>query len=159
MGPEAQREYLARMRERYLMATRQEKGQLLAEAVAVTGRHRKGLIRRWRASPRPRRRRRAGRPTRYGPAVVRALVAIWTAAGYPWSRRLQALLPTWLPWARRRLGLTSTTEGGLLRISARQIDRVLAPHKRRIRRRQYGGTRPGTLLKHHIPLRTDRWRT
>jgi hypothetical protein len=158
VGPEAQREYLARMRERYLMAKRPEKGRLLDEAVAVTGRHRKGLIRAWRAGPRPMQRRRAGRPTRYGPAVVRALVAIWTAAGYPWSVRVKALLPTWLPWARRRLGLTQTTEAGLGRISARQIDRVLAPHKRRIRRRQYGRTKPGTLLKHHIPLRTDRWR-
>jgi len=158
VGPEAQREYLARMRERYLIAKRQEKSRLLDEAVAVTGRHRKGLIRAWRAGPRPVRRRRAGRPTRYGPAVVRALVAIWTAAGYPWSQRLKALLPTWLPWARRRLGLTPATEAGLGRISARQIDRVLAPQKRTIRRRQYGRTKPGTLLKHHIALRTDRWR-
>jgi len=156
VGPEAQREYLARMRERYVIAKRREKSRLLDEAVAVTGRHRKGLIRAWRAGPRPVRRR-AGRPPRYGPAVVRALVAIWTAAGYPWSQRLKALLPTWLPWARRRLGLTPATEAGLGWISARQIDRVLAPHKRRIRRRQYGRTKPGTLLKHHIPLRTDRW--
>ena len=158
MGPEAQREYLARMRERYLIAPRPEKSRLLDEAVVVTGRHRKGLIRAWRVGPRPPRRRRAGRPTRYGPAVGRALVAIWTAAGYPWSQRLRALLPTWLPWARRRLALTPATEAGLVRISARQIDRVLAPHKRTIRRRQYGRTKPGTLLKHHIPLRTDRWR-
>lgn len=157
MGPETQREYLARMRERDVGASRPEKSRLLNEAVAVTGRHRKGLIRAWRTGPRPPRRRRAGRPTRYGPPVVRALVAIWTAAGYPWSLRLKALLPTWLPWARRRLRLTPATEAQLRRISARQIDRVLAPHKRTIRRRQYGRTKPGTLLKHHIPLRTDRW--
>jgi len=157
VGPKAQREYLARMRERYVIASRKEKSRLLDEAVTVTGRHRKGLIRAWRAGPRPPRRRRAGRPTRYGPAVVRALVAIWTATGYPWSMRLKALLPTWLPWARGRLGLTPATEAGVARISARQIDRVLAPHKRIIRRRQYGRTKPGTLLKHHIPLRTDRW--
>ncbi len=157
MGPEAQREYLARMRERYGVARRPEKTRLLDEAVAVTGRHRKGLIRAWRAGPRPPRRRRAGRPTRYGATVGRALVAIWTAAGYPWSRRLKALLPLWLPWARGRLRLTPATEARLRRISARQMDRVLAPHKRTIRRRQYGRTKPGTLLKHHIPLRTDRW--
>ena len=76
--------------------------------------------------------------TRYGPAVIRALVAIWTATGYPWSMRLQALLPTWLPWARRRLAVSPATEAGLRRISARQMDRVLAPHKRTI-----GGGRMG----------------
>ena len=157
MGPQAQRECLARMRERHVVADRQHKGRLLDEAVAMTGRHRKSLIRAWRVGPRPPTRRRAGRPTRYGPAVVRALVAIWTAPGYPWSVRLKALLPTWLPWARRPLALAPATTAGLGAIRARQIDRVLAPHKRTLRRRQDGRTKPGTLLKHHIPLRTDRW--
>jgi hypothetical protein len=156
VGPEAEREYLARMRERYIVATRQEKGRLLDEASTVTGRHRKALIRCWRRD-RPARRRRGGRPTRYGPAVVRALVVIWTAAGYPWSVRLKALLPVWLPWARRRVALTPALDTRLRTISPRQMDRLLAPHKRTIRRRQYGRTKPGTLLKHHIPLKTDRW--
>ena len=158
MGPQATREYLARMRERYVTADRRAKGRLLDEAVALTGRHRKSLIRAWRVGPRAARpRRRACRPTRYGPAVVRALVAIWTAAGYPWSLRLKALLPTWVPWARRRLRLAPVTEAALLVISARQMDRLLRPHRQTMQRRQYGRTKPGTLLKQHIPLRTDRW--
>ena len=37
------------------------------------------------------------------------------------------------------------------------MDRVLAPDKRTIRRRLYGRTKPGTLLKHHIPVKTDHW--
>ena len=37
------------------------------------------------------------------------------------------------------------------------MDRRLRPHRRRLQRRQYGRTKPGTLLKQHIPLRTDRW--
>ena len=156
MGPQARREYVARMRERYESADRTEKGRLLDEAVTVTGRHRKALIRAWHRPLRPRRSG-GGRPTAYGPAVVRALVAIWTAAGYPWARRLKALLPQWLPWARRRFRLATATERGVMAISARQIDRVLAPHKRTIRRRQYGRTTPGTRLKHHIPVKTDHW--
>jgi hypothetical protein len=32
----------------------------------------------------------------YRPAVIEALRTIWEAAGYPWSRRLKALLPLWL---------------------------------------------------------------
>ena len=79
------------------------------------------------------------------------------SAGYPWSVRLKALLPLWLPWARRRLRLRPRTEQQLLSISARQIDRRLAPYRRELLKRVYGRTKPGTLLKHHIPLRTDRW--
>jgi hypothetical protein len=89
--------------------------------------------------------------------VVRALKAIWEAAGYPWSARLKALLPMWLPWARKRLSLTPATEAGVRAISARQMDRLLAPEKRQHRRRLYGRTKPGTLLKHHIPVKTDHW--
>jgi hypothetical protein len=37
------------------------------------------------------------------------------------------------------------------------MDRRLQPDTRRLTRRLYGRTKPGTLLKHHIPLRTDRW--
>jgi hypothetical protein len=85
------------------------------------------------------------------------LVAIWTAAGYPWSVRLKALLPQWLPAARRRLGLSAETERLLRAMSPRQMDRRLQPHKRHLRRRLYGRTKPGTLLKHQIPLKTDRW--
>jgi len=158
VGPQARQEYLAQMRERYLGASRRAKGALLTEAVTVTGYHRKALIRAWRrAEGAPPRGPRPGRPTRYGPAVVRALRAVWTAAGYPWSRRLKALLPLWLPWARRRLALSTATEGLLRAISARQMDRVLAADKRTIRRRLYGRTAPGTLLKHHIPIKTDHW--
>jgi len=160
VGPRAKREYLAQMRDRYVRAqTRQARGVLLTEAMAVTGYHRKTLIRAWR---RPVRRPARGQPKRgrrchYTAATVRALKAIWTAAGYPWSVRLKALLPTWLPWARKRLALSDETEAQLRAISARQMDRVLSADKRRLRRRQYGGTRPGTLLKHHIPIKTDHW--
>jgi hypothetical protein len=148
------------MRDRYVRApTRQARGILLTEAMAVTGYHRKALVRAW---GRPERRRARGQPRRvrrchYTAAAVRALKAIWTAAGFPWSVRLKALLPTWLPWARKRLALSDETEAQLRAISARQMDRVLAADKRRLRRRQYGGTRPGTLLKHHIPIKTDHW--
>jgi hypothetical protein len=145
------------MRERYVIADRATKRRLLDEAVTMTGYHRKSLIRAWRLRPRRGRAGRRGRPTRYGPAVARALAAIWQAAGYPWSLRLKALLPLWVPWARRRLSLAPASEAGLRQISARQIDRLLRAQRHRLQRRQYGRTKPGTLLKHHIALKTDRW--
>jgi hypothetical protein len=157
VGPQARQEYLVRMQERYRGASREAKGRLLTEAVAVTGYHRKALIRRWGQVTPPRRRARGGRPTRYGPAVVRTLRAVWEAAGYPWSVRLKALLPLWLPWARRRLAVLPATEDKVRALSPRQMDRLLAGDKRTIRRRLYGRTKPGTLLKHHIPIKTDHW--
>ena len=156
VGTQARREYLEGMRERYVTATRAVKGQLLDEICEVTADHRKAVIRRL-GRPRPRRRRRPGRPVRYGPAVVGALRQIWEAAGYPWSVRLRALLPLWLPWARRRWRISDEVAARLVEMSPRQMDRCLQPFKRDLLKRQYGRTKPGTLLKHQIPLKTDRW--
>src|SRR6266542_5568430 len=77
--------------------------------------------------------------------------------GYPWSERLKAMMPLWLPWIRRRFRVSPEVERQLLSISARQMDRRLGGSKRRLKRRFYGRTKPGTLLKHHIPIRTDNW--
>jgi len=101
VGPRAIGEYLRRMRERYDGARMEARGQLLDEMEAVTGYHRKALIRRMHAGERPRSRRvrRQGRPRQSGATVVGALRVIWTAAGYPWSVRLKALLSDWLPAA------------------------------------------------------------
>jgi len=89
--------------------------------------------------------------------VISVLSAIWEAAGYPWSVRLKALLPVWMPWARKRFHLTPQLEQQLLRLSPRTIDYRLRPKKRQLQKRIYGRTKPGTLLKHHIPIKTDCW--
>lgn len=156
-GP-ARREYLAAIHGRYRGASRRQKGQILDEFCRVTGYHRKYALRCLNAAPpgaAPPRRRRGVRT--YGPATVQALRAIWEAAGSPWSLRLTALLPRWVPWARRRWDLSPTVCAQLLRISARQVDRLLAGHKHRLKRHRYGGTKSGTLLKHHIAIKTTHW--
>ncbi len=158
VGPQARAEYLARMRERYRGTPKAKRGALLDEVVAVTGYHRKAAIR-WlnRRTPPQRRGPRRGRPVRYGPGVVRALRTLWAAAGYPWSVRLRALIPLWLPWLQQRQRVSAREAALLQQMSARQMDRVLAPFKRTLKKRQYGGTKPGTLLKQHIAVKTDRW--
>jgi hypothetical protein len=156
VGPQAKREYLARMRERYETADKAAKSRLLDEVCEVTGYHRKAVIRLLRRAA-MRRVRRRGRPVRYGPTVIGPLRQIWEAAGYPWSVRLRALLPAWLPWAARRWKIPRAVADTLRTMSPRQMDRALQPFKKELRKRQYGRTKPGTLLKHQIPLKTDRW--
>jgi hypothetical protein len=131
---------------------------MLDEFCRVTRYHRKYAVRVLNGPPpekRPRKRR-ARHPT-YGTKVVSVLAAFWEAAGYPWSVRLKALIPDWLPWARKHFSIGPKVESGLLRISARQIDRRLREHKKKAGRRLYGRTKPGSLLKHHVPIKTDGW--
>lgn len=158
MSRQGKWEYLQAIHARYRQAPRVEKGRILDEFCQVTGYHRKSALRLLNSPPpgrrRPPRRRRA--PS-YGTRVIQVLAAIWQAAGYPWSVRLQALLPLWLPRAKTRFRLTPSLEQQLLRLSPRQMDRRLAPYRQQVKKGRYGRTKPGTLLKHHIPLRTDRW--
>lgn len=100
---------------------------------------------------------RKGRRSAYSAKVISALAAIWKAAGYPCSVRLKALMPLWLPWAIKRIALTATVQKQLLTISPATIDRRLKGKRGQLKTRLYGRTKPGTLLKHHIPIKTDNW--
>ena len=158
MGNKGRWEYLRAIYERYQRADRKSKKVILSEFCANTGYHRKYAIRLLNgARPGKKRRPRRPRSASYQPETVAVLRSVWEAAGYPWSVRLKALLPAWMPWIRKRFGLRPEVEKQLLKISARQIDRRLQAAKSEIRRRIYGRTKPGYLLKHHIPVKTDRW--
>jgi hypothetical protein len=89
--------------------------------------------------------------------VISLLAAIWQAAGYPWSVRLKALLPLWLPWTAKRFHLNPALQHQLLSISPATMDRRLKTQKLRLKKNLYGRTKPGSLLKHHIPIKTDHW--
>ena len=158
MEAKACREYANEIRKRYQKAARTERGRFLDEFTAVTGYHRKYAVVLLGHKPTPRSRP-PGRPTRFSGEAIDALVKIWRAADYPWSARLAAMLPTWMPYARMHLNLSDEVERLLLTMSARSMDRLLRGHRTELKRRIYGRTKPGTLLKHQIPVRTERWDT
>jgi len=160
MSRRSRRDYLQSIYSRYRQASPRDKGRILDEFCKVCGYNRKYAIRLLNGPPpskKPRPRRPVPRAPRYSPGLVRVLRAVWEAANYPWSERLKALLPLWLPWIRRRYSLSRAQEKQLLSISARQIDRRLQDYKTHLKRRLYGRTKPGTLLKHQVPIKTDHW--
>ena len=151
---------MKKYRLQYKKADKAGRSRLLDDFCAEAGYHRKyaiSLLRKPVDTPAPGSTPRR-RGSTYSAASIRILAQIWKAAGYPWSARLKALLPQWLPWARRHIrGLTPEVECALLKISPRQMDRRLQDKKRRLKGRIYGRTKPGSLLKHHISIKTDNW--
>lgn len=142
----------------YQQAPKTAKEKLLDEVCCVCGYHRKHAIRKFNhvlREPQPRVRPKRG--LTYSAQTLAILSAVWEAAGYPWSLRLKALLPLWMPWLKKHFRVTPEIEQQLCAISPRQIDRRLQAHKRKLRKRIYGRTKPGTLLKHQIPIRTTHW--
>ncbi|MDR4466597.1 MAG: hypothetical protein MRJ66_20290 [Nitrospira sp.] len=159
MARRSKQEYLGLMWKRYQRAGRAERTALLDEVTRMCGYHRKyalGLLNR-RQPPRPRPRRVPRRRPIYSAEAISVLAWIWEESGYLCAARLKAALPLWLPWVRQRRPLSPTLERQLRTISARQMDRRLQPHKHRLKRRLYGTTRPGTLLKQLVPVKTDHW--
>ena len=150
------REYLEAVRERYVGADRREKGRILDEAGKVTGYHRKALIRLLRKRPGRVPALRRGRPRRYGPVVAEALKVAWEATDRLCSKRLQPFVSELVPILRRHgeMCLTDEVEAQLRQMSATTMDRLLRPHRRTNGRRALSTTKPGSLLKAAIPIRT-----
>jgi hypothetical protein len=152
-------DYLKAIYGRYQKVSKRLRAQILDELCQVCQYNRKYAIRLLNgpAPQKPQAAARKGRPSSYGAKVILALTAIWEAAGYPCSVRLKALLPLWLPWSIKRLALTAGVQKQLLTISPATIDRRLKGKRSQLKKRLYGRTKPGTLLKHHIPIKTDNW--
>ena len=145
---------MQKLRRPYLRAGPEYQRQLLDQAPALLGYHRKAAIRALRAPPVARGPRIVtGRPRRNEPSVLLPwLRPIWPATDYACGRRLVAMLPEWIPdyeqQERRRPG---EVREKLLAASGRTLDRPLEPLRGRGAGRRL--TRPGTLLRHQIPVR------
>jgi hypothetical protein len=103
-------------------------------------------------------RRRGGSPPRYGEPERAVLKEIWLTAEQPCGKRLKAALALWLPYYEAGRGsLEPELRGRVLGLSAATIDRLLAPCRVALGSRGRCGTRPGTLLRRQIPVRTEHW--
>lgn len=156
MSQTSKDELLAVLRPRYRKAQRGAKRQMLDELVATTGYHRKYAIQLLNHAPRrPGRRRRQGR-RKYDGAVSAALEQLWRAANCICGKRLVPALPIFIEALERHdeLKLDAPTRRLLLEISPATADRLLRRARQRQRPHGRSTTKPGTLLKQAIPVRT-----
>ena len=146
-------EYTEAVRERYLRASKPEKGKILDEFTKVTGCHRKAAIRLLHRFNQPKTNKKRGRPRQYGIAVVEALRVAWEATDRLCSKRLCPFLPELVIVLRRHGNSTMAAEieAQLCQISPSTIDRLLRPYRRLGGRRPFTTTKPGSLLKSSNP--------
>jgi hypothetical protein len=150
------REYTEAIRERYLRVPRKEKGKILDEFTKVTGYHRKSAIRLLHQANTPRVNKKRGRPRTYGATLVGALRVVWEAADRLCSKRLRPFLPELVKVLRRHreVAVSAEVEAQLCQMSPSTIDRLLKPWRRLGGRRPFSTTKPASLLKSSIPIRT-----
>jgi hypothetical protein len=148
--------YLKLLRERYSTSSKQEKSEILDEFVKTTGYGRKyaiallngkrnyvkGVIRRPRS-------------VKYGPGLISSLLILSDLFDGVCSKRLRAAMTVELPrlYESGSLQINQESYEKLMQISPATMDRLLVGRRRQVRKSR-GFTKPGTLLKHQIPVRT-----
>lgn len=71
------------------------------------------------------------------------------------SKRLKAIIPIWLGWHEGKL--SKKEKQLLLKISPSTIDRLLHKYRHRYGKRGLCTTKPGSLLRQLIPIKTEQW--
>ena len=153
------RAYLKAIWVRYNSAPRTAKKPILDEFCAVCGYNRKyAIVLLNKPLLRVSRKGKPGRRSKYADQrFLEVLGRIWTASDFMCSRRLKAIIPEWLPhYEQAYKPVDEKTKSLLLTISAATLDRVLKPLRLR-RGKGRSGTKPGTLLRTQIPIRTSNW--
>ena len=155
MSQRSKRELAETIQGRYLKASKKDKTKILDEFVSATGYHRKYAIHLLKHGLRRRHRKKVGRKKKYTGEVVKVLERIWEICGRICSRRLHPFLPEIVEVLERHreLKLSQETKALLLSMSRSTIDRCLQK-ARYGKKKGLSTTKPGTLLKNSIPVRT-----
>src|SRR5271167_2797585 len=154
MSQGLRKDWIPKLQARYAGRGREGKSRMLDELCQDYEYERKYAIKLLGGNlPEPSGKARAGREPQY--ALIEPVVeAIWLAAEQPCGKRLVPILRQWLPFYELRHGLLSGRQRRLVReISPATLDRLLAPARAQHWRGR-SGTKPGSLLRSEIPIRT-----
>jgi hypothetical protein len=159
MGPESKKDYTRKIKNRYHNSTKKEKQLILNEFCKVCDFNRKYAIQILNSSFIPSHKKnlqKRGRKQQYvDPLIKEILWDIWVITNLPCSKRLKAILPLWLP--HYDYEIPDEIYAKLMSISPATIDRIMKADRIKFPKRGLSTTKPGSLLKKHIPIKTEQW--
>jgi hypothetical protein len=156
MKNHSKQEYICAIRHRYHRSEKDEKAKILDEVTSTLNCHRKHAIRLLNCSVKLTSRIKRGRPALYHKKnIVDFVREVYRMSNCICSRRLKHSLPLFLPYTSLALG---DEERDLIQhISHATIDRILEQHRSKFGKLGLATTKPGTLLKKQIPVKTGQW--
>lgn len=138
----------------YKHAGKKEKSELLNKLVETTGYSRKHLMEILLNPPRLRKRKKRMQQSKYL-EILKLLRTLWAVSNYSCGQRLKPMIPSYIAALRRHreLIVVPNERKLLLKISSATIDRLLTHDRKRISLKGKSRTKPGSLLKHQIPIK------
>ncbi len=150
-------EQLERLRRRYGNRGKEGKSRLLDEFCQQYDYERKYAIKLLRTRPEVREDKPRPGPQPKYEAVQEVIERIWSCSEQLCGKRLAPALELWLPHYERHYGRLLPVQKKLLgSVSPATLDRLLSQCKARARGGK-SGTRPGTLLRHQVPIQGEVW--
>lgn len=155
MTHQTKAELVTHYRKQYRLATKKNKSQILSTLIEATGYSRKHAIALLNHASGSKKVVARPRPSRYA-HLYETLRFVWAACNFVCGKRLKPFLPDMVKSLKRHgeIKITKADEALLLTASAATIDRLLSPARREIHLKGRSTTKPGTILKHQIPVRT-----
>lgn len=145
---------------RYSRATKKVKTQILDEFIQITQYNRsyarRLLNQNQKRDFRKKKKKRIVKKKQYDDNVVKSLKIIWTVMDGVCGKRLHPMIPELVRILERdnQLKISELDRTKLLQISPATIDRVLQPTREKSQFKGKSGTKPGSLLKSQITIRT-----
>jgi hypothetical protein len=161
MSIASRRELIRKVKERYLKAKKRQKTTILDELVENVGLRRNYLIQILSAKKDLSFKSALNRKShcRYDGTVIAKCIEIWKTFDYPCGQRFKPMMEEYIrileKW--KEVDFSKDMKEKLLSISSATLDRRLKKTRHDLKRKLFSTTRPGTMLKKEIPIRTSSW--
>ena len=159
MSKKSKKELAIQVQKRYRYATKAQKSSILDEFVASTGYNRKYAIRLLKTDLEAKKSRKAktGRPTKYSARIISLLERLYEISNYICAQRLKPFIPELIEILEKHgeMVIFSEEKALLCNMSTATINRVLRPYRKKLDGKGKTMTKPGTILKKQIAIRTS----
>ena len=149
---------------RYKHSDKIEKTKILDEFCEICGYNRKYAIRKLSCILSPKQMvcdKKIGRPKIYYSKAIEAYILnVWKTTNLICSKRLKIPVQEWIEFYKENTKEEKFTEEDkklLRQISPSTIDRLLASHRNRYKKRGLSTTKPGSIIRNQIPIKTNQW--